>query len=243
MWRNESKKSNKLKRMWGNLNQPALRVRVRQANTQKARVSPAKLREEKQKLSLNKDTNYSVPSVTLHLLHAATCVQLTAMISALEMVGAMLLMNREQVLWRGRGLGESSLGFFSSFLSSSASSFGFSSSPLDERAQRGGNNYELWILGTQTLHSLSKHEIRRYEFDPLPSPSSSSSSLSSTSSFFTGLSEQLEFESESESESLSEALPSSSLSPLRFLFLLGWWIKMRTMRAIWWISVSCKLII
>lgn len=44
------------------------------------------------------------------------------------MVGAMLLMNKEQVLWRGRGLGESSLGFLSSFFSSSEF-FGFSSSP------------------------------------------------------------------------------------------------------------------
>lgn len=46
------------------------------------------------------------------------------------MVGAMLLMNREQVLWRGRGLGESSLGFFSSFLASSEFSLGFSSESL-----------------------------------------------------------------------------------------------------------------
>lgn len=66
-------------------------------------------------------------------INTATCVQLTAIISALEIVGAMLLMNSEQVLWRGRGLGESSLGFFSSFLSSSEFSFGFSSSPLDGR--------------------------------------------------------------------------------------------------------------
>lgn len=52
--------------------------------------------------------------------------ELTATISALEMEGAMLRMNREQVLWSGRGLGESSLGFFSS-LFSSAAAFGFSS--------------------------------------------------------------------------------------------------------------------
>lgn len=66
-------------------------------------------------------------------IYTAMCVQLTAIISALEMVGAMLRMNREQVRWRGRGLGESSLGFFSSFLSSSTFSFGFSSSSLEER--------------------------------------------------------------------------------------------------------------
>lgn len=63
----------------------------------------------------------------------AAPVQLTAMISALEMVGAMLLMNREQVLWRGRGRGESSLAFFSSFFSSLPLSFGFSSSSFGER--------------------------------------------------------------------------------------------------------------
>lgn len=66
--------------------------------------------------------------------HVAATVQLTAMISALEMVGAMLLMNREQVLWRGRGRGESSLAFFSSFFSSLALSFGFSSSSLGEQS-------------------------------------------------------------------------------------------------------------
>lgn len=150
----------------------------------------------------------------LRVINTADQVQRTAMISALEMVGAMLLMNREQVLWRGRGLGESSLGFFSSFFSSLAFSFGFSSSIFGEwRPQR----QELWILGKVTL----KYRWHQCEFPP--SPSSSSSSLSSVSSFFAGLSEQLEFESESESESLSEALASSSLSPLRFLFLLGWY--------------------
>lgn len=77
----------------------------------------------------------------LHLLRKAVINtaffgQLTAMISALEIVGAMLLMNREQVLWRGRGLGASSLGFFSSlssFSSSSAFSFGFTSLQFDGR--------------------------------------------------------------------------------------------------------------
>lgn len=132
-------------------------------------------------------------------------IQLTAIISPLEMVGAMLLMNREQVLWSGRGLGESSLGFFSSFLSSSAFSFGLSSVSFEE-------NVTLTTI-SQTVCSTDIYFS--------PSPSSSSSSLSS-SSLFSGLSEQLEFESESESDSLSEALASSSsLSPLCFLFLLG----------------------
>lgn len=88
------------------------------------------------------------------------------MISALEMVGAMLLMNREQVLWSGRGLGESSLGFFSSFLSSSASSFGFSSSSLDGREQnvRITMSYEYWEH--KTLCSLS--EDKNHLHPPLP---------------------------------------------------------------------------
>lgn len=79
----------------------------------------------------------SQASLSFRVTHVAATVQLTAMISALEMVGAMLLMNREQVLWRGRGRGESSLAFFSSFFSSLALSFGFSSSSLGEqRVQR-----------------------------------------------------------------------------------------------------------
>lgn len=77
-----------------------------------------------------KDTHDSVPHH--RVIRRATCVLLTATISALEIVGAMLLMNREQVLWRGLGLGASSLGFFSSFFTSSAFSFGFSSSSLDK---------------------------------------------------------------------------------------------------------------
>lgn len=75
-----------------------------------------------------KDSN----NCLLRVINIAAQVRLTAMISALEMVGAILLMNREQVLWRGRGLGESSLGFFSSFFSSLAFSFGFSSSLFGE---------------------------------------------------------------------------------------------------------------
>lgn len=58
---------------------------------------------------------------------------LTEMISALEMLGAMLRMNREQVLWRGRGLHSSpgvSLGF--SLSSSLGFSFSLSASSMQE---------------------------------------------------------------------------------------------------------------
>lgn len=75
------------------------------------------------------------------------------------------------------------------------------------------------------LKSVLKFNAACCELDPSPSPSSSSSSLSCTSSFFSGLSEHSELESES--DSLSEALASSSLSPLRFLFLLAWRLKGR----------------
>ena len=69
---------------------------------------------------------------------------LTETISVLEMVGAMLLMKREQVLWSGRGLGASSLGFFfsslSSFTSRSSSSSGFFSSTFTSFASSGRRN-------------------------------------------------------------------------------------------------------
>lgn len=65
------------------------------------------------------------------------------------MVGAMLLMNREQVLWRGRGLGESSLGFFSSFLSSSEFSLGFSSGSLDRKGR-----FIWWVLNYRKIHII-----------------------------------------------------------------------------------------
>lgn len=69
------------------------------------------------------------------------------------------------------------------------------------------------------VFTLRSH-IRQRTCSSSPSPSSSSTSLSWSSSFFTDLSEQLEMESES--ESLSEGLASSSLSPLRFRFLLAY---------------------
>ena len=131
------------------LNWPALWVWVRQANTQKARVSPAKLWEK------NKHWVYISVSQCSGAIYTSSYGQLTAMISALEMVGAMLLMNREQVRWRGRGLGESSLGFVSSFFSSSEFSFCFSSEPAYGKKKIIDEYYDLWLLGTWTM--LNSH--------------------------------------------------------------------------------------
>lgn len=125
--KNDNKKSNLISKTIciRFLNQPALWMGIRQANTQKSRVSPTEL-TDKQMRMLSWMTRY--PLWVLSWVTTVYCVQLTEMISALEMEGAMLLMNSEQVLWRGRGLGESSLGFFSSFFPPSAFSFLFSSS-------------------------------------------------------------------------------------------------------------------
>lgn len=106
-------------------NQPALRMRVGQADSQEARVPPAELGEKHGENIGDEDSSDSV-------FPGHWSSKLTAMISALEMVGAMLLMNREQVLWRGRGLGESSLAFFSSL----PLSLGFSS--LEDGGERKG---------------------------------------------------------------------------------------------------------
>lgn len=95
-------------------------MRVREANTQKARVSPAKLRK-------TADVDVVFKDLWLTASHRQLRKR-TEIISALEMLGAMLLMNREQVLCSGRGLGESSLVFFSSFFSTSVLFLGFSSS-------------------------------------------------------------------------------------------------------------------
>lgn len=93
-------------------------MRVGQANAEKPRVPPAELRKPADTDAVLKDVLLAVPQKQPSLL--------TEIISALEMVGAMLLMNREQVLWSGRGLGASSLVFFSSFFSTSVLSFGSS---------------------------------------------------------------------------------------------------------------------
>lgn len=82
----------------------------------------------------------------------------------------MLLMNREQVLWRGRGLGESSLVFFSSFLSSSAFSFGFSSSSLDGREQIVSYEYGEHIQYRGHGMVFLKIKIRCNEFYPYLHP-------------------------------------------------------------------------
>lgn len=95
-------------------------MRVREANAQKTRVPPAELRK-------TADGDVVFKDLWLIASHRQLRSR-TEIISALEMLGAMLLMNKEQVLCSGRGLGESSLGFFSSFFSTSVLLFGFSSS-------------------------------------------------------------------------------------------------------------------
>lgn len=87
-------------------------------------------------------------------LHCFACT-LTATISALDMVGAMLLMKREHVLWRGRGRGGwSSFGFFSfSFCSSVCS---FTSAALKDQ-KHSCHNYN-----TDTDDSLSEALTRTF---------------------------------------------------------------------------------
>lgn len=137
-------------------------MRVGQADSQEARVPPAQLRQEE-------DGNVGGGGSS----DSCRCfrLKLTAMISALEMVGAMLLMNREQVLWRGRGRGESSLAFFSSFFSSLALSFGFSSSLAGQRRRR---RRERWLLRKETSITAPTPHLhpplpRRPCLPPLPS--------------------------------------------------------------------------
>lgn len=99
---------------------------------------------------------------------------LTEMISAREMLGAMLRIKREQVLWRGRGLHSNpgvSLGF--SLSSSLGFSFSFSASSMQEVLEVG--EYLLLILeGKKEVVQLPPHphvpKAGPYQFCPLPPP-------------------------------------------------------------------------
>lgn len=98
---------------------------------------------------------------------------LTEMISAREMLGAMLRMNREQVLWRGRGL-HSNPGVSFGFSLSSSLGFSFSLSASSMQKVVGVGYFLLLILEgkTQAVTLPPPHphlpKARPYQFYPLP---------------------------------------------------------------------------